>query len=551
MPSELVDEFVQPNSMLLIQKVVYDFSIIAFRWYFGFLLASSFVHINVLIDWLLEISFIDYLLTKILHSIALIFLPEELKNSLISSQVFPRMILIWILSVFLNQSLLLLLFSQTLYWLFTLYSSLFLTLSVESISLVYYFSSFWFLLPLLVNVGLSLLYFLDLLCSTHFLYRFTNFAFFKHILTEWGFHIPIENNQNIHIKNELGLNKNINTLEGVLEEERFQYFVLRDRYLLNNSDKFLQENLEDLKNFIAQEYYTNQAFYVSYTKYVHLLPLEWSEFSKYRLRVTPSEQGKMFKEYFNNDCHGAWRLLSKSNPWQFENQENVQLKEAFFEKKNIEFIITIWLAIKSFSNDSTKQEIFKEKLSVFIKILSRFNRLRNSAILSNEILLKDTNEEGDKLGHLQTLYVNLLSLVSEKHSHEVLSLNVLKHLLASFAKSIWLVKLSFLDLERIQEIKSVWQDILNGNIDYKEHHSIFLEFNFSQSNKDDFLLKMNTLFGRKWRETNDLMVLIDSYFTPDHSHINSHPILNAAIFLEALSDVEGHLLSEASTTFKP
>jgi hypothetical protein len=537
--------------VLFIKQTLFDFSIIAFRWYFGFLLSSSFVNLNVLIDWIFEISLIDYLLTNILNYFIVIFFPEEIKVSFFASQVFPRMFSIWLVSLFLNQSLLLLLFSQTLYWLFTIYSKLFLTLAVESVSFVYYFSSFWLLLPLMINLSLSFLYFLDLFCLTNFLYQFSNMAFIKHMLAEWGFHVQVEHNQTANVKTENIFHNNIDKLDGLLEEDNFQYLVIKDRYLINKTDKFLQENLDDLRNFIAQEYYKNQAFFVSNTKYVHLLPLEWAEFSKYRLRVLPSEQVLMFKEYFNNDSHGAWRLLSKSNPWLFKDRENTELKDAFFEQRNIEFIVTIWLAIKSLSHDPNKQDIFKEKLDTFIKILSRFNRLKNS-VLSSETFENNTDDkEGDKLGHLQILYSNLLSLVSEKQSHVVLSQNLIQHLLDSFAKSIWLIKLSSLDIERIQEIKSVWLDIMNKQIDYEDHHAIFLEFNFSQSNKDNFILKMNTLFGQKWREKNDFLILIDSYFMPDDIQNKLHPVLNATVFLEALSDVEAYLLSRSKLNIKP
>ena len=312
------------------------------------------------------------------------------------------------------------------------------------------------------------------------------------------------------------------------------------------------ENLEDLKAFLAQHYFKNQAYLESSRKTIYLLPLEWLEFIKYRLRVTPRDQVKMFKTYFFNDVHGAWRLLNKSNPWISTNKENIKLKEQFFDKKNLEFIITIWLSLKSQHTDLDEQDVYKIKIDIFIKILSRFNRFRNFHNDSNEILDRELDdEEGDKLGPMNILFPNLLSLVVEKHPQELLSETLLNHLLQSFSKSIWVLKLSELEMDAIQNLKHIWEGVIDKKFTYDEHHHVFLGFNLSKFHKDDFLLKMNTLFGRQWLDTDEYFVLINGYFNLVDENTHSHPFLNPYIFLEAIHEVEKRMMSQVARTFKP
>lgn len=533
-------------------KFLFEYSILSFRWYIGFLMTNSFVNTHVLIDWLLEIALIDYVLTTILQLFFSVFFPEDVKLSSFFAYVFPRMIAIWVASLFLHQSLLLLLFSQTLYWLFTIYSKLFLGLFVESLTMVYYFSNWWFILPILINLSLSFLYIIDLLFSTENLYFFLNIKFINYLLDEWGFNTDIQKKLHTSKKFEENIKSKIEKFPGLSQEENFNYHVLKERYLHEFSESFLMENFEDLKAFLAQQYYKNQAYLESSSKTIYLLPLEWLEFTKYRLRVPPQDQVKMFKTYFLNDAHCAWRLLSKSNPWISTDKQNIKLKEQFFDKKNLEFIITIWLSLKSHQQDEERQELYKIKIDIFIKILSRFNRFRNIHADSDEIMDKAfDDEEGDKLGNLNILYPNLLSLVIDKQPQELLSESLLNHLLHSFSKSIWILKLSELEIDEIQNLKSIWEGIVKKEFIYKEHHPKFLGFNFSKFHKDDFLLKMNTLFGRQWLDTDDYLILINTYFNLADENNHSHPFLNPFIFLEAIHEVEKRMMSQVARTFKP
>ena len=130
------------------------------------------------ISWCFEISFIDYFLNRLLSFFLKNINPEIVSSDLIK-HVFPKMVSLWLVSSLLHQSLLVLLFSQALYWLFASYSKLFSRLLVESFSLFYYYQCIWLIIPIVINISLSLLYCIDLFCETELLAKISHISFFE------------------------------------------------------------------------------------------------------------------------------------------------------------------------------------------------------------------------------------------------------------------------------------------------------------------------------------------------------------------------------------
>lgn len=527
-------------------ETAFQYCLNGFRWFIGILMAGTLINTHVLLDWILEITLIDFLISKLLRLTFDCCLPRELDYELFKT-VATRMLSAWLVSLLLSQSLLVILFSQIIYWLFTTYSQFFSKMIVESLTIFYYFMNGWLLLPVSLNLLLSFIYVLDLMFSTEMLFNLLQFRFLKMILDEWGINTGIQKKITIdqNVKNQL--QSKMTKYPGLSDEENLNIYILKERYLFLNTDTFIQEQFNELRSYLALQYYAHQST-ILLNDIEYFLPLEWIEFMTYRLRVSPIQQVEMFKKYLENDYHGAWRFLSKENPWMSTDPQNISNKEYLFESKNLEFIITIWMVLKNQYQEKRSDRIFKTKVDMFIKILSRVNRLRNQHNNFHEnSIFSDCG--GDRIGDYSLLYVNLISLISEKHPEEYISINLIKHLLDSFAKSIWIDCFLKLAPEEMHYLCNSWALVIEDASLYSDYHQLFYTYNFSKSHRDDFILKMNILFGKNWLETGNYMSVIDNYFDSTQNNSHSHPYLYQQVFSEALGAFRTRLESYPIRSF--
>jgi len=477
----------------------------ALRLYVGFSITNEYINCNSFISWCFEISFIDYFLNRFLSYFFELINPEVVNSDLIK-HVFPKMVSLWLVSLLLHQSLLVLLFSQAVYWLFASYSKLFSRLLVESLSLFYYYQSIWLIAPILINLGLSLLYCIDLFYETDFLAKISHISFFEMFLKEWGLAvIPYHSRQ----KNRSERCAQITKMPGLSDEDNFHYHVLKQRYLTSTTPAFIQHHLQEFRSFLATEYYQHQASYVDNKQNVHVLPLEWNDFVKYRQRVFGHERVSMLKTYYQNQYHSAWRMISNEHDWGGNDQRTISLRHQLLEPQQLEFIVTLWLALKK----KNEYQNFDVKAQLLIKVLHHFNRYGNFYMHRGRIEYDRDDMFSDKPGEIEVLYQHLLPIIAEKNSYEKLTTRSLRQLLVSFSDSI--IKENFISLTPVQqhEMIDILQKIQIGETSFDEYAHLFEPFNLSGQDKDYFLLKLNTLFGRRWIDVPEYISMIEYYFS--------------------------------------
>ena len=536
MPENIVhwyDENTYVRFLNQVYDLMMDFSISSLRLYVGFLLANNFANCDSLLTWCLEISFVDYICERAIDKYIRSKYPQMIKNSTLF-HIFPRMLSFGILSVLYQQSLLILLFSETLYWLFTYYSKIFSRLFAESLTLLYYYKNPWLILPLFINIILSLLYFLDSIYETELLASFSQFSFFKFFLTEWGlaitpFHQPrktlLQKNNNTH---------SYATYNGLSEEDNYHFSILKQRYLPYVTELTIDEILHQILEFLADSYYKHQIFFTDKKNNVHVLPLEWINFQRMTYRVSAHERLKMLQAYYQHPYHTAWRLLKNQNEWCSKDENTNFFRTELWSATTLEFIATIWEALKQDHGISNDPNVFSIKSEMFIRVLAKINRFRNGHLYHGRREHDLDDLMGDKIATMEILYNLLFPLVAERHSQERLSLEVLNKLLHSFTKSIWIENYSKLAPLQRQELAQIWQTILTNEQRFHDQIKYFDVFKLDSTHKNDFYLKMNALFGKQWLEDIRYAQMIEIHFDSVQPHIIKHH----HIFSEAMSEFE-------------
>jgi hypothetical protein len=526
------DESAYIRFLKRVYEIIIDFCISSLRLYVGFLLTNNFINCNSLLTWCLEISFVDYLCERAVNKFIKAYYPELIQNSALV-QIFPKMLSFGVVSILYQQSLLVLLFSESLYWLFTYYSKIFSRLFVETLSIFYYYQNPWFIFPLFINVILSLLYFLDSIYETELLASFSQFSFFKFFLTEWGLAITP-----FHQPRKTLLQKNNThsyaTYNGLTEEDNYHFSILKQRYLPYVTELTLHENLHEILEFLADSYYKHQIYFTDKKYNVHVLPLEWIDFQRMTCRVSGYERLKMLQAYYQHPYHTAWRLLKNQNEWCSKDENTNYFRTELMSPTNLEFIATIWEALRQEHGISKDPNVFKIKSEIFIRVLAKINRFRNGHLYHGRREHDLDDLMGDKIATMEILYNLLFPLVAERHSEERLSPEVLNKLLHSFTKSIWIENFSKLDHLQRQELAQIWQTILTDEQRFHDQIKYFDAFKLDSTHKDDFYLKMNALFGKQWLEDIRYAQMIEIHFDSVQPHILKHH----HIFSEAMSEFE-------------
>jgi hypothetical protein len=520
-------------SLTRVYEIIKDFFTSSLRLYIGFLLASSFINTTSLLTWCLELSLVNYFLQSVITKFLDEYYPRIIQNRILL-ETFKKMLSLGIVGVLYQRSLLVLLFSESLYWLFTYYSKIFSRLLVESLTVYYYYQSLWFIFPLLINVFLSVLYFIDTVHETELLASFSQFSFFKFFLNEWGiaitsFHPPLET--------KLTRKQFISSkaFKGLSDEDNYHFSILKQRYFPFATHQTLEEGIRDLEEFLADQYYKHQVCYVDNKQNIHVLPLNWNEFQRSCSRVAGHERLKMLKAYYQNSYHGAWRLLSRQPEWKSNDKISRSLLNELQQFKNLEFIITIWNAIRHEHGISKDPQVFKIKSEMFIKILAKINRFRNGHMYHGR--REDDLDDllADKMANMDVSFNLLFQLVCEKHQEEKLTPNVLIKLLHSFTKTLWTESLSKLEEEHSEELARLWDIISTHGENFQEHETHFEIFKLSNHHKDDFYLKMNALFGKKWLDDTRYKEIIDIHFESEPQH---QLLKHSHIFSEVLREFD-------------
>ena len=290
----------------LLLRVYQDYLHLLLRWCLGLSMAGHFVYCQVLFDWLVELSILDYLITRILISFYHYLFPQELRTSFFES-VLLKLIGLWILSYLIGEPLLVIVFSYTLYWLFTMYAQIFSRKPIESLSLFYYFSSFWFVLPVLVNALISLDQLFHFRIFDGFITPVCQYFGLDSVFEEWGFQLK---NSEPAMTTTPAVHQDGSSFLGLTPVQKKYYQRIQQKYLTSDAKLVLSENFDDLKECIKRFYQQSPVKFA-----LHSLPLAWESFFSYRMRLGSREQYHAFQAYYQHEMHSAWRLVSSDNPF--------------------------------------------------------------------------------------------------------------------------------------------------------------------------------------------------------------------------------------------
>ncbi len=116
----------------------------------------------------------------------------------------------------------------------------------------------------------------------------------------------------------------------------------------------------------------------------------------------------------------------------------------------------------------------------------------------------------------------LLPIVAEKHSDKHLSFSILKKFLESYVKSIWIEHFLLLSKEQQQEATLIWKKIGKKEIKFNEFKENMNFIKITQHHREDFIVKMNSVYGRGWLNKKEFVAMVDEYFTNHQPHFHSN-----------------------------
>jgi acyl-CoA-binding protein len=471
-------EYIPLYSELL--NEIYELSLHYFRLGFGFYLGFSFLNFGAFIDWLLVITFMDYIFIKIIDEILHHMLPQSM-HGLLSNNIIAQCISMGIISLILQQSLLLLGISRLLYLAFCFYSLLFSKLLVESIAISFYLKSSWYVLPVAINILISLLYLTDRYLDMNVMNYLLDLPIIQGIFAELG------------IQTDIFLNYQIKMSP---QESQYYHLVLKDNQLLNDFRKHflnscsrvsLKEKLADFKQKLADIYQLYPAVYEDHPGRFISLPLDWEQL-RLILECYPKEVHEdILKQYYHHKPHTLWRSLLANNPWLSNDRDSIKNHDSFQQSHYQEILLYLWLRSQKINRETD-----------FIEHMSKLYRKRNYCINPHRMFdEKMNNDKGDMPDSIEHFQYHILHQLEHCIHYQFLTETKIKQIWNQAITDYWKNLLKSISIHEFFELKELWKKVLSGAKDIK--NNAFKVFDLDLEFKYQFIKTMKNKYENQWQ----------------------------------------------------
>lgn len=454
------------------------------RMNLGFAICSSIVNMHNFFNYSISLTILNYFFTKMVSYVLDALLPQQLKFFLFKG-VLAEFIALGLVCVLLQKSLAIMLLSRILYLGMCYYAALFSSSLLESIAVAYYLGSAWYLMPVALNLLVSVLYLID------------------RTLNLWWFDSFIE----LSILADLGINKQA-FLVYKQDEPQCSPQLMR---LIRTQTSMPSINvlIACLENLYAKY----PALYVHGEEIIKL-PLLWSDFREVLNRFSTTLHADIRQAYYSNHYHTVWRMLSENNNWLGSDLISIKNHKALNEYHLKEVIMLMWLH---------SQENNQEK--TLIRQLATIYRDRNQTSGNSSLFAKKyDNQLADMPGDVKQLVALALRLLA----NEIVDEDTVKALWKEELRRYWGNCLSNMGGDDIERLKIIWKEL---------PPQIVSAFNLETQFKQTFTASMQVKYQDQWMPLHTAYVEQLFYITDNTSHVEKF----ALVFDELISNYSGSL----------
>ena len=464
----------------IIQEI-YEYALHYFRLCLGFHLGYSFVNYQSFLDWSLTITAMNFIFIKVITEILHQLLPESMHDFLYKD-ILAEVISLGLICLILQQSLMFLFFSRLLYTLFCFYSYLFSRLILESIAIGYYLKSAWYLLPVSINILISLLYLMDMSMGLEFFFSLLELSFVQGILQELG----IRTDMFLNYKMDLG--KKGNQYHHLIMQDEEFFNQLKQYYLNSISKTQMKIKMNEFKQELIELYHQKPAVFIDASEKIISLPLEWSYLSVMLKQYPENIHINIFKAYYSHPFHTMWRLMNFDNPWLAKDSDSWKNHKQYHQPHYQEMLLLMWFRAKKLKSEFQ-----------YIQDISRIYRRKNQSRLKFRLFDKEfdnhQSDMPDTIEHFQNYVLHHLEACTE---HDLVTEGKIKKLWKDNVKNYWKEYLNSLSKKDFFELRYIWKEVLAGRTGIQEH--IFKLMDLDEAFKDTFLIQMKERFGDKWKD---------------------------------------------------
>ncbi len=516
------------DNLSLAQDVLqeaYDFSLQFFKLWMGFEMGYAFLNYQSFLDWSLTITAMDFIFTRVISEVLHQLLPQSM-HSFLYKDILAEFIALGVICLVLQQSLMLLLLSRLLYAFFCFYSYLFSRLILESLAIAFYLKSAWFLLPVSINILISILYLIDISLSLDVFYFFLELPFIQGILTEFG----IRTDMFLNYKIDLGKKGN-QYYYLIMQDESF-FNQLRSHYLESSSRTQLKIKYNEFKSEISQYYHQKPAVFMDNADKIVSLPLEWSDLALVLEQYPSRLHAEILKPYYKHPYHTVWRMLNSENQWLAKDTDSWKNHKYYHQPHYQEMMVLMWLRAKK-----NKQE------AQFIHDIAKIYRHRNHGVIKFKLFINELDNHQsdmpDSIEHFQNYILHHLEKCTE---HDLVTESKIKSLWKEEIKQYWKKYLDSLSMEDFFELRFLWKAVLAGRQAVQQ--KIFKVMDLDETFYSEFINKMKIRFGEKWKDfhsdyVNELFMLSQGYSCHIEKFTISFSELMKKYFKEELSNRVG------------
>ena len=485
-----------------------------YRMSMGFLLCCQFTNTQSFLDWSFSLCFIDMILKRVIQFLLEFSLPVELYY-LYQNKRLSEFLSLACLSWFFQQSLLILLFTKTIYSLFYIFCQLFSHQPLQTVVLSYYFNDLWLIVPLLAKTLLSFFFIVDAFFSLQILKKMVSYPFFLTLLKEFG----IQSTDVMHLcKTHL-----------IRFEESYQYQALMmfqkikiDLVLASFDYKV---GLNKLKQDLEQRYHQKPATYTDRDGQVYQLPLDWQHLSYFLTTKDEYQSQEIIRAYYQHPVHTVWRMLQLKNPWCDKRKEYVAYHQFFLKKDYLQWFVYFW-----------QEEHALLKTDNFIKALAKLYRIGNQEkkIEKGGLVHVDDNLLADSPGNEEAIQTLIIGYLETSIKVNILTEKKLKVHLHQFIKHVWEKRLMAFTKIEFNQFSSIWKSILEQDALWFMFADKYPGLELNIKLKKEFEDVIFSVYGDILKQYPEFFEIIDAFFSSQHQHDIEH---HAVSFSQAIANV--------------
>lgn len=271
--------------------------------------------------------------------------------------------------------------------------------------------------------------------------------------------------------------------------------------------------MNDLRNMLISRYRDNPAKITVAGQEV-ILPVDFAEFNALNLDDTTYQEA--LRAYYRHTDHTAWRYLSNPNPWMHPEapyvNRNVDGAWSTFDEYQ-PLIVLLWLAAQDEASPPTDGYTLEGRITNFIKELALIGRAHNwdKSREGKKGQMEEYDDEiADKPSCFSGVKRRLFQSVQGHALLNILTMEKIDQELRDFVQEHFNTVLREGTVNKAVCIEAYEELIFNLN---EQKVDEFRPFNLSESQKTEFLKKVNIKYGKQFSEEHSYTTYIHQQFS--------------------------------------